>query len=234
MRRSGIIALSTDTSYRTDVLSKTNAYRGIPITDPTPSPARRALRIPHRPLPFIGWALLLFTVLFWRLGTPTFWDPDEAHYAETTRELIQTGDWLAPFYNEQLFFDKPILFHWLQAIPMAVLGSTEVAARLVPALAALALVGVTAWLGAAIVSADVAVVAAVLLAVSPGIFALARYAILDTLFTAFVFGGASMVTVAALKDRPALQYGAYALIGLAVLTKGPLAIVLCGLSFLLS
>jgi 4-amino-4-deoxy-L-arabinose transferase-like glycosyltransferase len=173
-------------------------------------------------------------VLFWRLGTPTFWDPDEAHYAETSRELIQSGDWLAPSYNEQPFFDKPILFHWLQALPMAALGSTEFSARLIPALAALALVGVTAWLGAAIVSADVAVVAAVLLAVSPGIFALARYAILDTLFTAFVFGGASMVTVAALKDRPALQYGGYALIGLAVLTKGPLAIVLCGLSFLLS
>ena len=33
-------------------------------------------------------ACLLFVVLFWRLGTPTFWDPDEAHYAETTREMI--------------------------------------------------------------------------------------------------------------------------------------------------
>jgi len=29
--------------------------------------------------------VLLFVVLFWRLGTPTFWDPDEAHYAETSR-----------------------------------------------------------------------------------------------------------------------------------------------------
>jgi hypothetical protein len=29
---------------------------------------------------------LVFVVLFWRLGTPTFWDPDEAHYAETTRK----------------------------------------------------------------------------------------------------------------------------------------------------
>jgi len=37
-------------------------------------------------------AALLFVVLFWRLGTPTFWDPDEAHYAETSREMIATGD----------------------------------------------------------------------------------------------------------------------------------------------
>ncbi len=170
-------------------------------------------------------------MLFWRLGTPTLWDPDEAHYAETTRELIRGGDWTTPYYNEQPFFDKPILFHLFQAVPMSLLGPSELAARLVPALAALALVAVTAWLAAAIVSLDVALVAALLLAASPGLFALARYAILDTTFTALLFGGASLVTVSALKDRPALQYGGYALIALAVLTKGPLAIVLCGLAF---
>jgi 4-amino-4-deoxy-L-arabinose transferase-like glycosyltransferase len=48
-------------------------------------------------------ATLLFVVLFWRLGTPTFWDPDEAHYAVTTRELLTSGDWLAPTYNAQPF-----------------------------------------------------------------------------------------------------------------------------------
>jgi 4-amino-4-deoxy-L-arabinose transferase-like glycosyltransferase len=176
----------------------------------------------------------LFIVLFWRLGVPTFWDPDEAHYAETTRELIRTGDWATPYYNEQPFFDKPILFHLLQAVPMASLGSTELAARLVPALAALALVGITAWLGATLAGADVGVVAALLLAVSPGLFALARYAILDTVFTAFLFGGASLVTVSALADRRRLQWAGYVAIAFAVLTKGPLAIALCGLAFLLA
>jgi 4-amino-4-deoxy-L-arabinose transferase-like glycosyltransferase len=181
-----------------------------------------------------AWALLLFIVLFWRLGAPTFWDPDEAHYAETTRELLRTGDWLVPQYNEQPFFDKPILFHWLQAISMAIVGPNELGARLVPAVAALALVAITAWLGAALVSIDVGLVAALLLATSPAVFALARYAILDSLFTAFLFGGAAMLTVAALRDRARLQWGGYVLIGLAVLTKGPLALILCGLTLLLA
>ncbi len=181
-----------------------------------------------------GWGLLLFVVLFWRLGEPTFWDPDEAHYAETTRELIATGDWTAPFYNEQPFFDKPVFFHLLQAIPMRLLGPTETAARLIPALAALALVGITAWLARRLSVARVASVAALLLVTSPGLFALARYAILDTLFTALMFGGAALVTVAALEARPRLQYGGYLLIALAVLTKGPLAMALCGLTFALA
>ena len=59
----------------------------------------------------LAFVVVAYVVLFWRLGAPSFWDPDEAHYAETTRELIETGDWLAPYYNEQPFFDKPILFH---------------------------------------------------------------------------------------------------------------------------
>src|SRR6187397_1508076 len=90
---------------------------------------------------------LIFVVLFWRLGTPSFWDPDEAHYAETSREMVATGDWLAPFYNEQPFFDKPVLFHQLQGASMVLFGPTEFAARLVSALGALALIAVTFWFG---------------------------------------------------------------------------------------
>src|SRR5262249_60690735 len=76
--------------------------------------------------------------------------------------------------------------------------------------------------------------AVLLLSTSPGMFGLARSAILDTLFSMFVFGGAALVAVAALKQRPALQWPGYLLIAAAVLTKGPLALVLCGLAFLLT
>lgn len=191
----------------------------------------RATRI-RRYAPYLVWALLLFIVLFWRLGAPSFWDPDEAHYAETTRELLERGDWLAPYYNQQPFFDKPIFFHVLQALPMGILGPTEFAARLVPALAALALILTTYWLGTVMVSEDVGFLAALLLTISPGVFGLSRYAILDTLFTAWLFGGVSLLTVAALEDRPRLQYPGYVLLAFATLTKGPLAIALSGLAFL--
>jgi 4-amino-4-deoxy-L-arabinose transferase-like glycosyltransferase len=67
----------------------------------------------------------VYVVLFWRLGVPTFWDPDEAHYAQTSREMIASGDYLAPYYNDEPFFDKPALFHMLQAAAMVVLGPTN-------------------------------------------------------------------------------------------------------------
>ena len=167
---------------------------------------------------------LLFVVLFWRLGYPSFWDPDEAHYAQTSREMLAAHNWMVPTYDGQPFFDKPVLFHWLQIMSFSVLGATEFAARLVPAIAALGLVGCTAWLGAELFTVNTGELAALMLVLLPATFALSAYAILDMLFTMFIFAGAALLTVAALKERPRLQYPAYGFIALAVLTKGPVAL----------
>src|SRR3954465_10559235 len=112
---------------------------------------------------------LLFILLFWRLGAPPFWDPDEAHYAETSREMIATADWAAPFYNEQPFFDKPVLFPQLQGMAMRLVGGPEFGARLVPALAALRLIVITAGFGRVMISPDVGFVAGLILAACPGV-----------------------------------------------------------------
>lgn len=179
----------------------------------------------------VGCAILVFTVLFWRLGAPTFWDPDEAHYAETSRELVTSGDWLAPTYNGRPFFDKPVFFHWLQGASMRLAGPSEGAARFIPAVAGLVLLGFTYWVGLQLAGSAVGLVAALMLATSPGTFGLARYAILDSLLTAFLFGGVSVLAVSALNDRPRLQYLGYVLLGLATFVKGPISLVLSGLTF---
>lgn len=176
---------------------------------------------------------MLCLTLFVRLGTPTFWDPDEAHYAETSREMILTGDWVAPYYDEKPFFDKPALFHWIQGASMQLFGPSELAARMPSAAGGLALVAFTWWLGSQLAGPHVGLLAALLMAANPGLFALARYAILDTIFTALLFGGVGMVTVAALRSRSRLQYGGYVLIGLATFVKGPIALILCAVAFLI-
>ena len=177
---------------------------------------------------------LVFVVLFWRLGTPTMWDPDEAHDAETSREMLASGDWWAPHYNGQPFFDKPVLFHQLQALAMRTFSDPEFAARIVPASAALVLVATTLWFGATMLTVEVAIAGGLILVSNPGVFGLARYAILDTLFTMFLFGAAALITVAALGGRPRLQWPGYICLALAVATKGPIALVLCGLALLVS
>src|SRR5258705_10491389 len=117
------------------------------------------MHAPGRSLPrlllFIaGWAVVCWVVFGWRLGYPSFWDPDEATYAETTREMLAAHSWLVPLYDGQPFFDKPPLFYILQMASFAMLGATELAARLVPAISAIALLIVIAWFGRQLFNRD--------------------------------------------------------------------------------
>src|SRR5437773_1193737 len=112
-------------------------------------------------------APLVYIVLFWRLGATSMWDPDEAHYAQTTVEMIQSGDWLTPTFNGEPFFDKPVLFHWLQGLAMLTMGTTAAAARSISALASLALIGITGWFGAKVGGRTVGFLSALILTCNP-------------------------------------------------------------------
>jgi 4-amino-4-deoxy-L-arabinose transferase-like glycosyltransferase len=190
--------------------------------------------LPPLLLHIAGWIVIGWVVFGWRLGYPSFWDPDEATYAESSREMLAAHNWLVPLYDGQPFFDKPPLFFMLQAGSFSVFGATELAARLVSAVSAVALLLVVGWFGSRLFNRDVGRNSAVMFAVLPATFALSSYAIVDMTFTLFLFGGCALVTVAVLQDRPRLQYAGYVLLAAAVLTKGPLALVLAGIAFLVS
>jgi 4-amino-4-deoxy-L-arabinose transferase-like glycosyltransferase len=174
----------------------------------------------------LGWI-----VVFWRLGYASLLDPDEAHYAELTREMLQRGSWLVPLLDGKPFIDKPVLFHWLQALSVAVIGETEFAARLPTALAALAVIGTTRWLGAALFDAEIGTWGNVMLATMPATFALSSVAVFDMVFTAFLFGALACLLVAAKHARRGIEVTGYVLLTLAVMTKGPVALLLILLFF---
>ncbi|TAK14617.1 MAG: glycosyltransferase family 39 protein [Acidobacteria bacterium] len=199
----------------------------LPRLLPQPDVARRVAI-------WAGWATVIYIVAFWRLGYPSFWDPDEAVYAVVTRRMLRTGDWLAPIYNGVPFFDKPILFYWLQLVSFKIFGPTEFAARLVPALSAVGIIGITGWAGRIFFNPRVGHIAALIVAVLPATFLLSAYAILDMTFSMFLFAGVVLAASAVVHDRPRRQWWGYLCLALAVLTKGPLALALAGVSLLLA
>src|SRR5262245_14033352 len=148
--------------------------------------------------------------------------------------MLASHSWLVPVYDGRPFFDKPPLFYLLQTATFSVFGATEFAARLVPAISAGALMVSVAWLGRHLFNRDTGRNGALMFAVLPATFALSSYAILDMTFTMFLFGGCALLTVSALAQRPGLQWPGYVLLALAVLTKGPLALVLSGLALVIS
>src|SRR4029453_12796864 len=93
------------------------------------------------------------------------------------------------------------------------------------ALATVALFCVTSWLAGKIFeNRKTGERAWLMLATIPATFVLSGVGYLDMLFTAFTFGCVACLIAAALTGRRRLQYPGYALLVLAVMTKGPVAI----------
>ena len=76
--------------------------------------------------------LIILAGIIWfsLLGYRDLIDPDEGRYAEVSREMLSTGDWVTPRVNGYKFFDKPPMHYWGSAVSMAILGPTSAAARM--------------------------------------------------------------------------------------------------------
>ena len=76
-------------------------------------------------------------------------DRDEPRFAEASREMLERGDFIVPYFNNETRFDKPPLIYWLQAGAYKLLGGprgSEFAARLPSGICgALAVVVIAVW-----------------------------------------------------------------------------------------
>ncbi|MEM7557247.1 MAG: glycosyltransferase family 39 protein [Cyanobacteria bacterium P01_A01_bin.84] len=87
------------------------------------------------------WLILIGSIgYFWHLGSIGLIDETEPLFAEASRQMLVTGDWITPFFNGETRFDKPALIYWTQAIAYALIGVNEWAVRLPSALAAMGLI----------------------------------------------------------------------------------------------
>jgi 4-amino-4-deoxy-L-arabinose transferase-like glycosyltransferase len=76
-------------------------------------------------------AILLFSLVLLLAGN---WilpltDRDETRFAEASREMLQRGDYVVPWFNGQWRFDKPVLIYWCQMASYQVFGKNGFAAR---------------------------------------------------------------------------------------------------------
>jgi 4-amino-4-deoxy-L-arabinose transferase-like glycosyltransferase len=176
----------------------------------------------------VGLALVGLVLFFYRLGAPGLMDPDEGRYAEIAREFFLLRDWLIPHLNLLPYLEKPPLVYGLTALCFKVLGYTEAAARLPSAVSALAGVFLAYGLGRVLWGPRVGVLGALVLASAAGYVALGRLLTLDMTFALFLNLGIGLGYLALSRERPRLWLWAYPALALAVLTKGPVALVLAG------
>tara|TARA_R110002073_G_scaffold240208_7_gene401880 strand:- start:1722 stop:4169 length:2448 start_codon:yes stop_codon:yes gene_type:complete len=175
----------------------------------------------------VGLLLIAACFMLTNLAYPLI-DRDETRYAEIPREMIATGNWVLPQLNFHTYYDKPPLVYWLCAISFKLFGITETAARLVPALAALATIASTMWFGARVFGKRIGLLSGVVLLLSAGFAFTSRYLLLDGVMTLFISLSLFTAYEAICSGKVKLGWWLLSAVfcGLGFLTKGPVALVL--------
>lgn len=173
-------------------------------------------------------AILLFIP---GLGWVHLFDWDEVNFAEAAREMIVTGNWSKVQINYEPFWEKPPLFIWLQALSMKLFGVNEFSARLPTVFSAVITLNFIYFIGLKYFRPGIAQwwVMAYLAALFPQFYF--RTGLIDPTFNLFIFAAVHQLAKAyhlhqkAENNSKSLVLSCL-FIGLAILTKGPAALLI--------
>lgn len=208
---------------------------------PKPGPAILAA-LARRPFA----TLLLLCLLAWLPGFSTLppLDRDEARFAQSSKQMVETGNLVDIRFNTEARYKKPIGIYWLQAASTALFGKPPYnriwTYRLPSLLGAIAAAFLAYWCARALAPPLTALVGAGLLALALGLAAEAHIAKTDAVLLAAAVAAQGVLLRIYLaarvptRDRPplALVLGGWAALAIGVLVKGPVILAVAGLTAL--
>jgi len=180
------------------------------------------------------YVFLLGVVLFVPfLGGVHLFDWDEINFAESAREMIVSGNYLSVQINYLPFWEKPPLFIWMQVLSMKLFGINEFAARFPNAVCGILTLLVLFHTGKKFRDEKFGWIWVMTYAGSILPFLYFKSGIIDPWFNLFIFLGIiRFVDYLLLHESRLRNLVLSALyLGLAVLTKGPVALLIFSLSF---
>ncbi len=174
--------------------------------------------------------LLMILLLSWFLGSIPLGVPDEARYAEIPREMIALHDYITPHLNNIKYFEKPVLFYWLQAGAIKLFGLSEGAIRLTNALFGLFGCLMVYSAGRLLFDRRTGWLASLILATSVLYFGMAHIVTLDMTFSVLLSTSLLSFLIAsqASTGKRWFCYSGYIFAALATLTKGLAGIIFPG------
>ncbi len=167
------------------------------------------------------------------LGDVHLFDWDEINFAESAREMILTGNYLDVQIDFQAFWEKPPLFIWLQVLSMKVFGINALAARLPNALVGVVSLLVFFNIGNKLYNQRFGILWALVYAGSLLPFFYFKTGIIDPLFNLFIFLSIyQFFLFMHAKEKRQLRHVFLSAVfcGLGILTKGPVAFLIFGLT----
>lgn len=171
-------------------------------------------------------------------GLVHLFDWDEINFAESAREMIVSGNYSTVSINFIPFWEKPPLFIWMQVLSMKVFGINEFAARFPDAICGMLSLLLLFEIGRKLRNPKFGLLWALAFGASVLPFLYFKSGIIDPWFNLFIFSALYFAFNYFQRNgekpskRLSLILSAF-LLGLGVLTKGPVAILLFGFTFLI-
>lgn len=180
----------------------------------------------------VVFALVVFHCFFTGLATFGFVGPDEPRYASIAREMARSGDWVTPRLNGAPWLEKPPLYYWSAAIGFRLFTTPEIAARVPSGIFALCAVLGILLVARRFYGRATALAVAWMLPATVAMTGFARAAATDMPFAACLTLAMVSAAFFLFDEHPAHPRAVAAAfgvaLGLAVLAKGPAAILLAG------
>lgn len=175
--------------------------------------------------------LIFLSYLFFMLGNNfvSLTNPDEVFYAGTAKEMIKHNSWLTQYLFDEPQFEKPVFTSWLLRLGFMFFGISNFSARFFPALFAILGVIAAYLLGVLGYRDDKKAFISALILMSSGLYiGLARTLFTDMIFTVFILLAlVSFFWAYCCHKRKAFGIILFFVFcGLAVLTKGPLGLLI--------
>ncbi len=180
-------------------------------------------------------AVLLTIILYFiNFGLPQVWSPNEAFYADATRRMLESSDFITPYYNGELRLNKPPMTYWLVAVGYYLLGVNEWGLRLMHVVMGILSALITALFAYEMTkNTKVALYSFLTLSLSLMIYANAHYASPEMPFTFFITLSLYLWYLGYKRNSNLLVFLAFLSSSLAMLVKGPAGFVIpAGVVFL--
>jgi len=170
------------------------------------------------------------------LGAFHLFDWDEINFAESSREMLVSGNFFQVQINYEPFMEKPPFFFWLQSASMALFGVNEFGARFPNAVFGILTLLVIFQIGKRLKNERFGLIWSLIYLGSflPHLYY--KSSIIDPVFNFFIFVSIYYLIrlVGSENQNKKTRYAIFsgALIGLAIITKGPVGLILVVLTFL--